>query len=87
MQPGAQRRGAGAHCPRLPWDPWVESDSRKGRQDGTVKAQLGQGRDRSDCHLGTRGNVENGPGMEVFPRRRFSKSFETKLLPPLPTGN
>lgn len=46
-----ERRGS-------PWDPWVESDSRKEREDGTRKAPLGQGRDQPDCRLGIRGNVE-----------------------------
>ena len=53
--------------------PWVESDCRKGRDEGTTRTQREQGRDRPDCHLGHKGTWRDGPGMEVFPRRGFSE--------------
>lgn len=64
MQLGAQSSRARGEergrCPLhpSPWDPWVESDSRKEREDGTRKAPLGQDRDQPDCRLGIPGNVE-----------------------------
>lgn len=36
---------------------------------------------------GYKGTWRDGPRMAVFPRRGFSKSFEMKLLPHLPTVN
>lgn len=67
-----QRRGATAHCSCLPWDPW-----------GRVRLQKEEGKSGQGPALtaGRRGwGWGDGPGMEVFSRRGFSKSFVMKLL-------
>lgn len=82
-----ERRGAIAHCTlHLGTPGWSQTPGRSGKMGQERHRWVRTGTSLTAA-WGYQGMWRDGPGMVVFPRRGFSRSFEMQLLPHLPVVN